>query len=205
MKSLFTILIVLILSVAVSCRNEDAPKDQAVVHETPQALKDDAVSEVISSRKYGDLVEQLYQEMVDKTPELASLEKDYSAIPPQSMSLKEEYNKYNNKSENYYSTANAKTSAIADSVLREKVVSILEAHASQYALKNAELRSMMKQIDNQNVSLNDHHQVLKIFTTLAMMEDYQDQNKLDQGPFEKLMQAQQDLLKHTDALTPKFP
>lgn len=193
----------ILLIFLVSCSNGQTKNDKAAPAETPQALQDNKL-EIKSYSRSGDLIEELYQELVDKTKLLKKLEDDLDAFSPEPNKLKEKFDKYDSKSKSYYSSANYKTMAITDSLLRKKIISLIATSSRQYANNTEELNSLLKQVNANNSTLNDYHNVLKIVLTLPMIEKYQKENKLDKTEFKNLIKNQELLISRTDSLTPKY-
>lgn len=194
--------IIYILTFLVSCGGQtdnNKPSEQ----ETPKALQDSKL-DIKSYSRSGDLTEELYQELVDKTPELKKIENDLDAFRPKPYELKEKYNQYDSKSNNYYKSANYKATAISDSLLRTKIISLITTSSKQYTSKSAELISLLKQISKNNEALNDYHNVLKIVLTLPIIEKYQEDNKPDKKEFKNLIKDQENLILRIDSLTPKY-
>ena len=193
---------IFILTLLFSCGG-GRTNDNATKQETPKALQDSKL-EIKSYSRSGDLTEELYQELVDKTPALKKLEDDLDAFRPKPNDINEKFNQYNSKSNSYYSSANYKATAITDSLLRMKIVALITTSNKQYSTKTAELNSLLQQISKNGATLNDHHSVLKIVLTLPIIEKYQDDNKPDKKEFKNLINEQENLILRTDSLTPKY-
>ena len=171
--------------------------------ETPKALQDDKL-EIKSYSRSSDLTEELYQELVDKTAQLKKFEDDLAAFRPKPNDLNEKFIKYDGKSNGYYSSANYKATAISDSLLRMKIISLITTSNKKYASKTAELNSLIKQISKNGSTLNDQHTILKIVLTLPLIEKYQDDNKPNKKEFEDLIKEQEKLIIQADSLIPKY-
>lgn len=159
----------------------------------------------INIRKYsrsGDIVEELYSELVEHTPELKKLESDLALLNEKRLDTLEVFDLYNGKSNNYYSSANYKSSSIKDSILRKKIMKIIALSHSNYADKTKDLTALIEQISKNKTSLNDHHEVMKIMLTLPVIEKYQNENKPASEPFKKIIKEQEKLLQHIDSITP---
>lgn len=76
--------------------------------------------------------------------------------------------------------------------------------SAKYISKSAELNALLKQVNHNNVTLEDHHNALKIVLSLSLLEAYQDKNAPDKKGFKQLMKAQEHLIVQTDSLTPKY-
>jgi hypothetical protein len=194
---------IIILTLIVSCGGGHTDDNKPTKQETPNALQDDKL-DIKSYSRSGDLTEELYQELVDKTPALKKLEDDLDAFSPKPNDRKDKFNQCDSKSNAYYSSANYKAMAITDSLLRMKIISLIKTSSKQYTSKTAELNSLLKQINNNGTTLNDYHNVLKIVMTLPIIEKFQDDNKPDKKEFKSLVKKQEILIILTDSLTPKY-
>ena len=195
--------IIFILTLLVSCGGGQTENNKPTQQETPKALQDSKL-EIKSYSRSGDLTEELYQELVGKTPALKKLEDDLDAFIPKPNDLKDKFNQYDSKSNSYYNSANYKATAISDSLLKKKIISLIMTSNNKYSAKTAELNSLLKQISKDGATLNDHHSVLKIVLTLPMIEKYQDDNKPNKKEFKDLINQQEKLIIQTDSLTPKY-
>jgi hypothetical protein len=198
--TLATFLISLLL---VACGG-NTTKQEPVKQETPKALKDDEIDLKSYSRSAANLTDELYQELVDKTPALKKLEEDLETLAPKPGKLNNTFDNYDSKSNNYYSSTNYLASQISDSVLKTKIISLIAASSKKYEGKTAELKSLLNQISKNTTTLNDHRSVLKIILTLAVVEKYQDANIPNKKEFKDLVNEQNNLLQRTDSLTPKY-
>ena len=187
-----------------SCGSRQQENNIVTKQETPQALQDGNSELKSLTRSSNDLTEELYQELVDKTPALKKLEEDINAIQPKQSLVEETYIKYTSKSNMYYANANTKTSTIKDSLLKRKIVNLITNSNNQYISKSKELTSLFDHISDNTATLEDHHSVLKIVLTLPLIEKYQNENSPDKKEFRDLIFKQEKLKKQTDSLTPKY-
>ena len=194
---------IFILTLLVSCGGGQTENNKPTQQETPKALQDSKL-EIKSYSRSGDLTEELYQELVGKTPALKKLEDDLDAFIPKPNDLKDKFNQYDSKSNSYYNSANYKATAISDSLLKKKIISLIMTSNNKYSAKTAELNMLLKQISKDGATLNDHHSVLKIVLTLPMIEKYQDDNMPNKKEFKDLINQQEKLIIQTDSLTPKY-
>ncbi len=195
--------IIFILTSLVSCGGGHTDNEKPTKQETPKALKDDQLN-IISYRRSGDLIEELYQELVDRNPALKKLEDDLVAFRPKLKDLNEKFQEHDNKSNSYYSSANNKALAITDSLLKRKIIALIKTSNDKYSTKTAELNSLLKQISNNGATINDHHSFLKIVLTLPIIEKYQDDNNPNKKEFKDLINQQENLIFRTDSLTPTY-
>ena len=204
MKRLTKLLFAIILfAIFFSCgRHKD--KNALTQQDNPKALQDNYLEIKSLSRSGGDLTEELYQELVDKTPALKKLENEIDAFYKKPYELEDKYNKFDGKSINYYASANTKASAITDSILRKKIENIISNSQNIYSKKTSAQNSLLKQISQNSTTLNDHHSVLKIILTLPVIEKFQNENLPDKKEFEALIKQQVKLIERIDSLTPKY-
>ena len=98
---LLSILIFLMLFSCDSSRTQETPQN-----ETPKALEDKtSSSEIVSKRGYNDLIESLYEELVEKTPDLKELETQIDKLAGSKSDSLEQFSKYNGKNQSYYQSA----------------------------------------------------------------------------------------------------
>lgn len=202
-KILTTFFTLLTLTILFSCGSEQTKLNDSDKQETPKALKNDKL-EIKSYSRSGDLTEELYEELVAKSPELKKLEDNLDAFIPKPNELEEKFNKYNSKSNSYYNSADYKATAITDSLLRKKVLSLITTSKDKYSNRTAELNSLIELISKNGATLNDHHSILKIVLTLPMIEKYQTENLPDKKEFNDLIKEQQKLIQRADSLTPNY-
>jgi predicted transcriptional regulator len=193
---------IFILILLVSCGGQ-TDNNKPTQQETPEALQDNKL-EIKNYSRLGDLTEELYLELVDKSPALKNLENDLDSFRPKPNELKEKFSQYDTKSKSYFSSANYKASAIADSLLKKKIIGLIMTSSNKYSTKTAELNSLLKQISKNGATINDHHTVLKIVLTLPIIEKYQEDNKPKKNEFKDVINQQEKLILRTDSLTPKY-
>lgn len=194
-----------ILTWLLACGGEDAARSEPAKHETPKALQDEKSEvEYYSSFRSGNLVDNLYQELVGKTPALKQLEDDLKAINPKANEANDRFQSYDRKSTDYYSSANQHASEISDSLLKNKMLALIAANNQQYSAQTAELRSLLNSISKNSTSLRDQQTVLKIVLTMSLIEKYQAENKPDKKIFKDLIDQQGKLLQRIDSLSPKY-
>ena len=189
----------------ISCESKRTDNTNTAAQETPKALQENKIEFSNYSRSApDDLLEELYQELVDQSPELKKLEDELEAIAPTSSSLKNKFNGYESKSDNYYVAAKSKASVIADTLLKKKITALIENSNNKFPGKTAEFRSMLKSIAENDITLQDQHSVLKIVLTLPLIENFQNNNQPDKKDFKDLIRQQERIIIQMDSLTPPF-
>ena len=201
-KTTHFFLYALILSVLFSCGGSRNEESKVQTKETPKALQDSKLDIESYSRYDSDLMEELYQELVDKTPALKKLEDDLETFSDKPHEVVEKFNKYDRKSSSYYGSINYKATSISDSLLRKKIIALISNSKDQYSGKTAELNSLLKLISENGSTLNDHHLVLKIALTLPVIEKYQSEDLPDKQKFKELIKQQEKLIERIDSATP---
>src|SRR5882757_4366399 len=108
-----------------SCNNNRASSPGMKQQETPKALQTDKSSSEISfsskSRGYGDLVDELYNELLEKNAALSSLEHGIEKIKDDSKDSAELFNAFDAKNSSYYNAATRHLGSVKDAVLKERI------------------------------------------------------------------------------------
>lgn len=164
------------LLLMVSCQEKTSPDNNA--QGTPEALQEEGSSSysIASKRGYGDLVQSLYAELAEKTPELKALEEKIQALSGSKDDSLSAFAGFDAKNRTYFTSANSHAGQIKDSVLREKTTALITAALSKYTALSSRHDSVVNYINQQETSLSDLHQVLKIVRTLPLIEQYQKSN-----------------------------
>jgi len=167
---------IFVLLTFVSCDNSRIKEIKEQKPETPAALQEDRSSGIISKRGYDDILESLYKELANKTPELNELETKMKSLSGSKNDSTELYDRYNRKNKSYYNSANSHLTQINDSVLRKRLRSMISASLKHYNSKIYRHSEILKSIDKKTMTLDDLHEVLMITTTLPFIENYQNDN-----------------------------
>jgi hypothetical protein len=188
----------LVLLVLISCNSERNNPKKAP--ETPKALEEKTASyEIISKRGSEDLLEDLYQELANKTPDLKALDKEIDDLNKCKYDSSHLFNAFNNKNETYYNIANGRLSeGIKDSLLRSKMRLLITSSLKKYTTSIAKHTALLNAIDSSSTTLNDLHTVLKITKTLPIIEQYQQQNLPNSKSLEGYLQQQQKVIKKVE-------
>lgn len=175
MKKLILISTAILLTF-ISCDNSRIKENKELRQETPKALQEEKSYEIVSKRGYDDIMESLYKELADKTPELKDLETKLDALSASKSDSTEQYDKYNGKNGSYYSSADNHIKQINDSTLRKKMNSLISSSLTKYKSKIYRHTELLKYIDKKTMTLGDLHEMLIITTTLPLIEKYQNDN-----------------------------
>lgn len=191
------ILLSLLLILMISCKHESA-RDEAT-KALPEALKDKTYSRG-SSR--GDLVDELYQELVSKSADLQKLEAQIENF--ETSEVQKKFYNYNTKSENYYASVTNQARMIKDSVTRTRILAFIEKSNKKYFDKSNELRSLSNTITDKQKSIEDCHTVLKIVLTLPIITNYQNHTMPVKKEFEDKIKSEDSLIHAIHNKTPKY-
>lgn len=171
-----TLISTVILLTLVSCDNARIKENQEQKQETPKALQDEKSIDIVSKRGYDDIIESLYKELADKTPELKDLETKLDALSASKSDSTEQFDKYNGKNHSYYNSADNHLKQINDSTLRKKMKTLISSSLTKYNSKVYRHTELLKSIDKKTMTLDDLHEMLIITTTLPLIEKYQNDN-----------------------------
>jgi hypothetical protein len=196
MKHLIALMSLLFL---ISCKGEK--HDNPTQAPTPEAFKD-ATYEISSLRKSSnDLVEELYRELMDKTPELKQLDGEINALYTGKIAICDGFNDFDDKSKRYYNTVlNEKLMSIRDSNLKQKIRLLITKSQDKYTDKTAELNNLIKTINANDVALKDYYLAFKITKTMAILEKYQADNLPNSKGFKDLINQQKTLIEKLNNL-----
>ena len=189
----------LLLLVIASCDNRARIKEDKA---TPQALEDDK-SFNISKRGYDDMVQHLYAELSEETPELNRLEVDIKNLEQGQIDSSKSFNQYNEKSLQYYYSASSHYEKIKDSVVRNKMKDLILNSQKKYNLESSASTNLIKYIDAKLITLEDLHNVLKITRTLPLIEKYQREKLPSAKPLKDFSTKLDKTLKYTDSIIHK--
>lgn len=194
MLKTFTLLSLILLT---SCRENETVNRS---NEEPKAFQEKSIS-IGRFRSGGDLVEDLYQELVAKSPELKTLENELSELNPRDTT--DIFYNYDEKSNEYYRSADSYANVIRDSVMKQKILNLIKKSEEKYVSQKTELEKLVSTIGKKRIEINNYHNALKIILTIPLIEQYQKEHLPNKSPFEKLIEKENQLLQKTKINTPK--
>jgi predicted house-cleaning noncanonical NTP pyrophosphatase (MazG superfamily) len=158
-----------------ACKNNKGQENQQP--EIPKALEDKGSFSSITKREYNNnVVEDLYNELVEKTPELKTLENQIDNLNNGRNDSAEIFNTYNGKNTLYYAEASQTVGLIKDSLIKEKIRELIANSNTKYSAKISEHAKLLAAIDTKLSTLEDLHTYLKVKRTFPIMEKYQSDN-----------------------------
>lgn len=182
----------------ISCqKNETVHRN----NEEPKAFEEKTID--LGRLKSGnDLIEDLFQELVDKSPELKNLENELKEL--KTRDTNDIFYNYNEKSEDYYASASRHINSIQDSVMKQKMLNLITKSEEKYSTQKSDLENLTKTINQKKMEIKDYHNALKIVLTIPLIEQYQKQHLPNKAPFEKLIEKENQLLQKTKSSIPKY-
>ena len=175
-------------------------KPKKLPKETPKALQKET-SRISGFRgSNNDLIEELYQGLVDESPGLKLINKEMADIRANKNNLNNEFLNYDYKSKTYYDAASGKLSTLRDSTLKLRLSNLIKESLVKYDAKTGSAQSLLKLMDRRSLSISDYHIVLMVIKTLPLIEKYQEDNLPDSKAFKDLLKQQSALLKKMDSL-----
>lgn len=202
----FTVIFVALIALlsAMSCGNDTAKIKTKP--ETPAALTDNAIDDFKGSFRYESrevgLVEKLYKELLNESKQLQKLEEDLEASTSNWGDLSDEFHNYYQKSNEYYTNAGYKVEQIQDSILRQKVLDVINQSEKNYGGKISKVTERLSTITKNRERIQDGHLVLKLLLTLPLIENYQDDHLPNVANYDKFIEEQEALIKRIDTITP---
>jgi hypothetical protein len=147
-----------------------------------------------------DLVETLYQELVQEKPELKKLEADLKKWNESKYANFDTFKKYDQNSVQYYQSAQSKIASMKDSLLKNKMLSIIHKSKEDYQSRHKGLSEVIQGIDTTNYTVADYHTILKIVSTLPLIHTYQKEHLPNIAGFKEVAKIQQRIIKTMDSL-----
>jgi hypothetical protein len=173
-----------------------------VAEDIPEALQDSKLS-AKSLYRSEDLVEALYAEVLKNDPALKQFDRDLVDFQQNSHKALQPFRKYHQKSESYYQSVQYKAGAIQDTVLRAKILALVQEHQEQYARRIAQHQGIMWQFEQNTQEINDLYILLKLSLTLPLIAQYQGSQLPKTEALKGVIQTQAQLKKQGDALLAK--
>ncbi|MEM0575832.1 hypothetical protein [Flavobacterium polysaccharolyticum] len=201
-KYLLSSLVISSIFLIVSC-NENKRENKNSEIQNPEAFQDDISLKSLSKRG-GNLIEELYAELVEKTPELKKLETELETFQETPSETQNIFYNYNGKSTQFYGNATGFANQITDSLNKKRVLDLIKKSNEKYDSESKEINELVKQISNSQNSIQDNHNILKIVLTISLIEKYQKENLPKKKQFLETIAKQKELNKKIIEKTPKY-
>jgi hypothetical protein len=172
-----SIILILSLSFALACSNDQNVANHIEIEEqTPEVLAGDE-SDIKSSsfriRSNYDIVEQLFEEAMNKDENLMSLNKRIEEVEDLKADSLEAYRDYIQKNQNYWHSLSSYANQLSDSTLKRDLNVLISTLKEKHDKKVLPLNSVVAQIDSNKRVLRDYEILMKIIVTEPMMSNYQ--------------------------------
>ncbi|MDC8104117.1 hypothetical protein ACNFU2_04515 [Chryseobacterium sp. PTM-20240506] len=185
--------IISLVALLISCKennSENAPiADNLVDH------AESSVSGSFKSGRGGDMIDQIYSELIKNDNNLKVLDDKISDANREAIQVIFKYKEVLDKSESYYHDAQYHTDAISDSILKNEITKSIKASSDQYSLKVKNIKDLISQIDVNEKKMNDLYTAFKIRKTLPEIEKYQQAHPLKTDQLNIFINKQNTLLK----------
>jgi hypothetical protein len=180
-----------------SCSNkrQETPHNDAI----PKALEKDGSSyEFFSKRGKDDLLESIYRELVSKDSNLRQFEDDLHELEGSKDDSLGLFEKFNNKNKDYFNAADQHISGINDSLLRQRMRTLVTSQMERYHSGIAGHNELLKSINANQVRIADLHEVLKIVRTLPVINRFQESNQPDAKSLEGYRKRQEAIIREME-------
>lgn len=189
--------VVICLAILTSCNHARRPSSSTEIPKqeaTPEALQDKSSSYVFSKRGSGDLVDELYEELVQNDTSLKQIELDLNQFNETKTDSLDAFMQFDGKNLSFYQAANTHLANISDSILLLQIKAMIDESKSNYQKATAGTNSLLKQIDEKSIMINDLHSALKIVKATKQMEAFQKNNKPSSKPIENVVSSADQLI-----------
>ncbi len=173
---MFTRTIILAMLMAlVSCSNRE--QNQPRQPDPPKALQENKSSfSVKEYRGTGDLVQELYKELLEKDKSLQQLEAQLDELRRTEDDSSSAFTLFDGKNKSYHSTASDYLARISDTLLRQRIKDILGNSLSRYEQSTATHNNLLQRISENKTRIGDLHTSVQLVSTLELMEEYRKDN-----------------------------
>lgn len=183
MKNNFAISVVSVF-LLFSCNN--SKQENSGKNDIPKVLNNESSSiEIINKRgRNFDLVEELYNDQINKIAELQEIENRITQLKETQRDSTATFEKYDSKNQSYFHSADEYVEQISDSLLKKEMKAFINASLKQYNSNILKHSNLMKEMELKTMTLSDLHIVLKLTSTMPVIEKYQKENKPSTKPIE---------------------
>jgi hypothetical protein len=140
----------------------------------------------------GNLVDELYNQAERQNSTLESIANDIERFYKKETDALEKYNEFTAYHNHYYTDAKFSITAVNDSIIKQKAANVIKTSETAYRAKLVDWQNTIATLYKQEQELKDLQQLLKIMTTVPVVEKAQNS---DLPSSENIKQAQTDLLK----------
>ncbi|MET3535327.1 hypothetical protein [Chryseobacterium limigenitum] len=158
---------------------------------------DNADSSVKSSFESGrreNMIHEIYNELMKNDKNLQALDDKIDNVDEETEKVTSQYNDVIDKTENYYTDANALTAAISDTILKQEINKDIKASSEKYQIKTKRIKDLIEEVSKNRVKLHDQYVIFQIKKTLPEIEKYQNAHPLKTDSLNNFINKQNQLL-----------
>jgi hypothetical protein len=193
------LLLALTLSILSCSQQKNENTEEPPVPKALEEQKSD-YSLVSKVRYSNDLVQELYNEIIEKDKELKDLETAIINIRSRQADSLENFNNFDQKNNSYYQTAKSYLAGIKDSVLKKRIEQIVTKSSESYKNLTIPHQQLVLQTKALEEKLNEVHISLKLVSTLALMEKFQKEYLPSKQPIIMLNKTYGQVIHKVDTL-----
>lgn len=201
MKKIFfgSILVLSLLSCSEN-KSRQAPTVENAVDNAESSVSGAIKKNTRYSSREGNLVHEIYQELIKNDKALQDLDKRIAVINQETEDAMTEYDDVIQKSETYYNDATALSNSVTDSVTKKQIEKEIKASSEKYDVKTQTIRDLIVKIKANRTTVHDQYLVFKIRKTLPEIEKYQNAHPLKTDSLTQFINKQKKLLEELKKL-----
>jgi hypothetical protein len=199
-KILFASAVVLSLLSCSENKSRQAPTVENAVDNAESSVSGAIKKNTRYSSREGNLVHEIYQELIKNGKALQDLDKRITVINQETEDAMTEYDDVIQKSETYYNDATALSNSVTDSVTKKQIEKEIQASSEKYDIKTQTIRDLIVKIKANRTTVHDQYLVFKIRKTLPEIEKYQNAHPLKTDSLNQFINKQNQLLEELKKL-----
>lgn len=177
---------------AISCKENKSRNAPAVENAVDNA--ESSVSGSLKSYRKGNMVDQIYYELIKNDKNLKALDDKIIGINEESRQVLDVYGETLQKSESFYLDAHNQATFIKDSLLKQQLEKEIKISSGQYDLKISKVKELIAKVNTNNDNISNLYTAFKIRKTLPEIEKYQKAHPLKTDSLENFINKQNQLL-----------
>ncbi|MFN1216297.1 hypothetical protein ACKW6Q_04845 [Chryseobacterium kwangjuense] len=175
-----------------SCKENQSRNTPVVENAVDNA--ESSVSGSLKSYRKGDMVDQIYSELVRNDKNLKALDDKIIAIDEESRKVLAVYGETLRKSESFYLDAHNQAASVKDSLLKQQLDKEIKMSSDKYDLKISKVKELIAKVNANSDTINNLYTAFKIRKTIPEIEKYQKAHPLKTENLENLINKQNQLL-----------
>lgn len=188
-KILFASALVLSL---LSCKENKSRNAPAVENAVDNA--ESSVSGSLKSYRKGNMVDQIYHELIKNDQNLKTLDNRIIEINEESGKVLAVYGETLQKSESFYADAYYQAGTIKDSLLKQQLEKEIKISSDTYDLKISKVKELIAKVNKNSDDINNLYTAFKIRKTLPEIEKYQNAHPMKTDQLDNFINKQNQLL-----------